>query len=432
MTKAPFSNKGERTSDLLALIHTDVCGRMSTCTRNGCYYFITFTDDFSRYGYVYLMRHKTESFEKFKEFKTEVENQLNKSIKALRSDRGGEYLSYEFKTFLKECGIVSQLTPPGTPQWNGVSERRNRTLLDMVRSMMSNATLPKSFWGHALETAALTLNMVPSKSVEKTPYELWFGRIPNMSFLKIWGCEVFVKRLTSDKLAPKSDKCFFVGYPKETKGYYFYYQSENKIIVARHGIFLENEFLAKGSSGSNVILEEIQDTSHNIISEPDQINPPLDTSASEHLEEPIPQVAVEEVLVPSSDTSTQVEVELDPHIVVDRVQQPEGQVLRRSTRTVHAPERYMGLHEVSVFDAEDPLTYAEAMDRPDSDKWLEAMKSEIQSMYDNTVWNLVVPLDGVKPIANKWVFKKKTDMDGKMTVYKARLVAKGFKQILGN
>jgi transposase InsO family protein len=185
MTKALFSKKGERTSDLLALIHTDVCGPMSTCTRNGDRYFITFTDDYSRYGYVYLMRHKSESFEKFKEFKTEVENQLNKSIKALRSDRGGEYLSYEFTMYLKECGIVSQLTPPGTPQWNGVSERRNRTLLDMVRSMMSNTTLPKIFWGHALETAALTINKIPSKSVEKTPYELWFGKVPNMSYLKI-------------------------------------------------------------------------------------------------------------------------------------------------------------------------------------------------------------------------------------------------------
>ena len=102
-------------------------------------------------------------------------------------------MSFEFKEYLKECGIVSQLTPPGTPQWNGVSERRNRTLLDMVRSMMSEATLPKSFWGHALETAARTINMVPSKSVEKTPYELCFGRIPNMSYLKIWGCKVFVK-----------------------------------------------------------------------------------------------------------------------------------------------------------------------------------------------------------------------------------------------
>jgi hypothetical protein len=295
---------------------------------------------------------------------------------------------------------------------------------------MSNATLPKLFWRHALEIAAQTINMVPSKSVEKTPYELWFGEISNMSYLKIWGCEVFVERPTSGKLDSKSDKYFSVGYPKETKGYYFYHQYENKMVVARFGILLENQFLAKGSSGSNVILEEIQDTSHNIISELDQINPPLDTSAEEHLEEPNSQVVVEGVLVPSSTTSTQVDVELDLQIVVDQVRQPEGQVLRRSTRTVHAPERYLGLHEVSVFDTEDPLTYAEAMDRPDSDKWLEAMRSEIQSMYNNTVWNLVVPLDGVKPIANKWSFKRKTDMDGNMTVYKVRLEAKGFKQIL--
>jgi GAG-pre-integrase domain len=101
MTKALFPKKSERTSDLLALIHTDVCGPMNTCTRNGDRYFITFIDDYSRYSYVYLMRHKCESFEKFKEFKTEVENQLNKSIMALRSDREGEYLSYEFTIYLK-------------------------------------------------------------------------------------------------------------------------------------------------------------------------------------------------------------------------------------------------------------------------------------------------------------------------------------------
>ena len=143
---------------------------MSTNARGGFSYFITFTDDFSRYGYVYLMKHKSESFDKFKEFQSEVENQLGKKIKALRSDRGGEYLSYEFDDHLKECGILSELTPPGTPQWNGVSERRNRTLLDMVRSMMGQAELPLEFWGHALNTAALTINRAPSKAVEKTPY----------------------------------------------------------------------------------------------------------------------------------------------------------------------------------------------------------------------------------------------------------------------
>ena len=102
-------------------------------------------------------------------------------------------MSYEFGVHLKQCGIVSQLTPPGTPQRNGVSECRNCTLLDMVRSMMSLTDLPLSFWGYALETAAFTLNRAPSKSVETTPYELWFGKKQKLSFLKVWGCDAYVK-----------------------------------------------------------------------------------------------------------------------------------------------------------------------------------------------------------------------------------------------
>ena len=115
------------------------------------------------------MKYKSEAFEKFKEFRQEVEKQLDKSIKVLRSDRGGENLSLEFQGYLRDNGILSQWTPPYTPQHNGVSERRNRTLLDMVRSMMSLADLPKSFWGYALETAVYVLNRVPSKSVDVTP-----------------------------------------------------------------------------------------------------------------------------------------------------------------------------------------------------------------------------------------------------------------------
>ena len=95
---------------------------MSSIARGGFQYFITFTDDLSRYGYVYLMKHKSETFEKFKEFQSEIENQCDKKIKALRSDRGAEYLSHEFSSHLKSCGIVPQLTPPGTPQRNGVSK----------------------------------------------------------------------------------------------------------------------------------------------------------------------------------------------------------------------------------------------------------------------------------------------------------------------
>ena len=114
-------------------------------------------DDLSRYGYIYLMKHKSETFEKFKEFHSEVENHRDKKIKFLWSDRREEYLSYEFGLQLKQCEIVSLLTPPGTPRCNDVSEHRNRTLLDIVRSMMSLTDLPLSFWGYALETAAFTL-----------------------------------------------------------------------------------------------------------------------------------------------------------------------------------------------------------------------------------------------------------------------------------
>ena len=175
----------ERATDLSEIIHTDVCGPTSVEARGGYRYFLTFTDDLSRYGYIHLMKNKSETFEKFKEFQSEVENRKNKKIKFLRSDRGDEYLSYEFGLHLKQCGIVTQLTPPGTPQRYGVSEHRNRTLLDMVRSMMSLTDLPLSFWGYALETATFTLNRAPSKSVETTPYELWFGKKPKLSFLKV-------------------------------------------------------------------------------------------------------------------------------------------------------------------------------------------------------------------------------------------------------
>ena len=102
-------------------------------------------------------------------------------------------MSSEFQEYLRENGILSQWTPPATPQLNGVSERRNRTLMDMVRSMMGFTELPPSFWGYALETAALLLNNVHTKAVDKTPYEIWMGKPPKYSYLRIWGCPTYVK-----------------------------------------------------------------------------------------------------------------------------------------------------------------------------------------------------------------------------------------------
>ena len=350
------------------------------------------------------MKHKSETFEKFKEFQSEVENHRNKKIKFLRSDRGGEYLSYEFGLHLKQCGIVSQLTPPGTPQRNGVSERRNRTLLDMVRSMMSLTDLPLSFWGYALETAAFTLNRAPSKSVETTPYELWFGKKPKLSFLKVWGCDAYVKKLQPDKLEPKSEKCVFIGYPKETVGYTFYHRSEGKTFVAKNGSFLEKEFLSKEVSGRKVELDEVT------------VPAPLLESSSSQKSVPVTPTPISE------------EVNDDDHETSDQVTTEP----RRSTRVRSAPEWYGNpVLEVMLLDHDEPTNYEEAMMSPDSAKWLEAMKSEMGSMYENKVWTLVDLPDDRQAIENKWIFKRKTDADSSVTIYKARIVAKGFRQVQG-
>ena len=107
MTKLPFSGKGKPVEELLGLIHTDVSEPMSTHAQGGYSYFITFIDDHSQFGYVYLMRYKSEAFEKFKEFRNDVEKQLGKTIKVLRSDRSGEYLSQEFLDYLRDNGVLS-------------------------------------------------------------------------------------------------------------------------------------------------------------------------------------------------------------------------------------------------------------------------------------------------------------------------------------
>ena len=124
--------------------------------------------------------------------------------------------------------------------------------------MMSFATLPVSFWGLALETACYILNRVSSKSGTKTPYEIWTGRAPRLSHLRVWGCPAYVKRLMTNKLGARSDRCNFVGYPKESKGYIFYQPDEQKLFVSLRATFLEKEFLGEGTVASNVEFGEIQ------------------------------------------------------------------------------------------------------------------------------------------------------------------------------
>ncbi|KAM1746967.1 hypothetical protein ACFX11_013552 [Malus domestica] len=258
--------------------------------------------------------------------------------------------------------------------------------MNMVRSMMSSADLLVTFWGYALYTAAYLLNRVPSKSVPQTPYEIWHGRKPSLKHVKIWGCEAYVKKLEATKLEARSVRCYFVGYPKETMGYEFYHPDDQKVFVVRNAMFLEEQFVLKGTISKHMEINEIN-------------NEPQ--TSTRHIDNPVP-----EPLAP-----------------------------RRSERVNKPPKRYgldndfdelylLGDNETK----EDPRDYTEAMSDIDSKRWQEAMKSEMDSMYQNQVWTLVDPPEGIVPVGNKWVFKRKIGVDGNVETYKARLVAKGYRQ----
>jgi transposase InsO family protein len=176
------------------LIYTDIRGPITLGSFSGKKYFITFIDDYSRKCWVYFLEKKSEAFETFKEFKVMIEKTMGKKIRSLRSDRGGEYLSNQFKSYCENHGILRFLTAPYTPQQNDVAERKNRTILDMVRSMIKTKEMPKEFLAEAVQCAVYIQNRCPHAFLnDRTPQEFWSGHKPNVAHLKVFGSIAYGK-----------------------------------------------------------------------------------------------------------------------------------------------------------------------------------------------------------------------------------------------
>ena len=244
-TREVFPDAEHRGRQHLELVHSDVCGPINPKSLGGNRYYLTFVDDFSRKSWVYLLREKSEVLKYFKKWKVMAEKQSEKKLKIFRTDRGGEYLSTEFKNFLSEQGIVHQVTMAGTPQQNGVAERLNRTLQEKARSMMVSSGMNGKFWGEAVMSACYLRNRSPSRALaqEKTPEEMWSGWKPSVGHLKVFGCKcyVWVPEKERKKMEERSWTGIFVGYATASKGYRVYDPRTGKIETSRDVRFSENE-----------------------------------------------------------------------------------------------------------------------------------------------------------------------------------------------
>ncbi|WVZ04530.1 hypothetical protein V8G54_025336 [Vigna mungo] len=372
-TKHISKNPATRSSQLLELIHTDICGPFDTKSWNGEKYFIFFIDDFSRYCYIYLLHKKSQSVNALEVFINEVERQLDRKVKVVRFDRGGEYYGKTdesgqcpglFAKYLESRGICAQYTMPGTPQQNGVAERQNRTLMDMVRSMLSHSNIPLSLWMYSLKTAVYLVNRVPSKAVSKTPYELWTGRKPNLRHLHVWGCpaEVRLYNPHEKKLDARTISGYFIGYPEKSKGYRFYCPNHStRIVESGNARFIENGQFS-GSEESRIvdIQEHIDSVSTSNVSS--EVIIPLVVSQSHNKQRqqvnvPIPQN--EHINVEPVDN----EKVTNEQLINDQlIEEPQEAALRRSVRQKRPAISndyvvYSVEHECDLSIDEDPVSF---------------------------------------------------------------------------
>ena len=405
MTKLPFP-KSERNSEILQIIHSDICELNGNLTRGGNRYFATFIDDYSRYTYVYLMKHKDEVFDRFKVYKSIVENQKEKKIKILRSDRGGEYFPANFSSFCEEHGIIHQRTSPYTPQQNGLDERKNRSLVDMVNSMLLSSKLPFNLWGEALLSACHIHNRIPSKITKTSPYELWNGRKPNLSYIRVWGCLAFyrVPDPKRTKLGPRAMKSVFVGYAENSKAYRLLDLESNVIMESRDVQFLENKTRDDSTNESTSLSGGVNETN-------------------------IPNRSSSPLLVDNRNTEIkkQVEIRRSQRTRKEKILDPDFISSQAIVFLVEGDRTNNVLNKIpSLLNVEEditPKTYKEALASRDSSLWKEAIDDEIDSLLSNGTWVLVDPPPNSKPIGCKWIFRIK---DGNL--FKARLVAKGYRQ----
>ena len=240
----------------LALIHSDLHGPLKVQTPEGFRYWVTFIDDATRYCSIALLKKKSDVFTAFKQFKPLVENLVGHKIKILRDDKGGEYMSIEFDKYLTANGIARQHTVRNSPHQNGVAERFNRTLAEGTISLLSEAKLPQSFWGHAVITTVYVRNRSPTSALGgKVPYTLFYGKKPDVAHLRVFGCTAYVHVQKDQRsgLSPHTQKCVFIGYPAGYKGWMFYNPLTKKTLISDSVTFDERAF--PGLSKTPVIEE---------------------------------------------------------------------------------------------------------------------------------------------------------------------------------
>lgn len=428
---------------------------------DGFKYYVIFVDHYIRYTWLCPLKQKSQVFDVFTRFKALLENRFQTKLRTLYSDNGGEYIG--LASFLASHGISHMTSPPHTLEHNGIAERRHRHIVETGLSLLSHASIPKSFWTYAFAAAVYLINRMPTSVLDfNNPFQKLHGHPPNFEKLKIFGCLCFpwIRPYASHKLDARSTPCVFLGYPLTQSAYFCFDRETSRIYASRHVVFHENVFPFSVNVSSHedddvsdfqnqvypitTVLPKISSSPSPPTIPPAPITPPAESSPvpttspteSSPVDTIIPHSSFSGTDTPNSSSSS----EPSPSSQSSPSPAPQPQTAplppptapvaptRQSTRR-RKPVQKLNLH-TTVKQATEipPTTVAQALKSP---HWRKAMSDEYTAQTGHRTWDLVDLTNVVKTInviGCRWIFTIKRHADGTIARYKARLVAKGFTQ----
>lgn len=480
LSRLPFGRR-ETAKAPGELISTDVCGPFPSSFRE-YKYLMVYEDDYTKFRYGYVVKNKSDVKDTLIKMLAHARSQGH-TVKTLLSDNGGEFNNAEVKKILAKHGVSQRFTAPYTPQQNGGAERENRTIVEMARTFMNsnkNVEFPLSLWAEFVKSAIYILNRTgKSSEKDKSPFELWCDKKPRIKHLRIIGskCYVHVPSQRRKKMDKKATVGYLVGYDGDER-YRVYIKEQNIVEISRDVIFSEEiNGCANEEVKEDEVVEEQNNKNSNNIQEKNgkeisiRIGPynHEGEEQDEYQQELVKEKAVQDAEPLEShnenqDSTNDIEdfeeqdaelqdgdnenqdstSDLEDFEGFEEIQRKKRRrdelddtcdntiVKRLRNRTVIisncvSDEMVMMAHDF-VCQTEPPSRYLEAVESEERINWIQAMKSEMNSLIENKTWVLTNLPNGAKALPSKWVYRVKTKSDGTIEKYKARLVVKGFKQ----
>ena len=432
-TEKPHPLTKQRKCGIGEIAHSDLMGPMSVPSLAGSRFVMVVKDEASSWRKVYLLKTKdaTLTLRCFKDFVAEVKaSSAGRRVVKFRSDNGTEFKNKIWDDFLLSEQIIREEMPAYSSQSNGFIERENRSLMEKARSLLYSYELPARLWAEAVNTAAYLLNRLPfCRQKEKTPFELWHSCKPDVSHLKVFGCDAFRLDPRRHKVDKQSKKGIMVGYGPTPEMYRVYDSKMDDVFLTRDVVFDEESFAGRRRAFDDAIPRQQSER---------------ETCIKQKVRVPVAEKKKKEEESDSSAGSSDTEIRSDAtssgsSSESDYDSAGEGSEPYTPPRHFRKPEMPAILHKMTtrskgranIAMQPDPTSVEEALADEDSAGWKEAMDEELKALKDNGTWELTSLPAGKKTVKCRWIFKRKRNPDGSVCRLKARLVAKGFSQQRG-